>query len=219
MLHLPVVFGIGPVLALEVPLSRASFESALREGGACKRFDARWDYVVFHRSAEPLLAYVVDNLLQSALEQEITDTFVRVRLATPYTRVRMAACEAKQFGRPLDAQALWEDARTATTISLVVEMSTFSKKNDRESLDDQARYGVPPDTATVRGPQAKSVAIQRGHDRNATRVEPLSVTGGTGYLFPATALQGEGPFYLLIRTDVRDERLTLKLKHSALGHP
>jgi hypothetical protein len=152
MLLLPVVFGIAPVLALEVPLSRASFERALREGGSCGQSDARWDYVVFHKSADSIFATIVDNLLQSALEQEITDTFVTVRLATPYTRARMAACEAKQFGRPLDAQAPWEDARTATTISLIVEMSTHSTKNDRQSLDDQARHGVPPDTSTIRGP-------------------------------------------------------------------
>jgi len=63
----------------------------------------------------------------------------------------------------------------------------------------------------------KSVAIQRGQDRDATRVEPLSVIGGAEYLFPATALQGEGPFHVLIRTD--QSELRLKLKRPALADP
>lgn len=213
MLLLLVVPGIMPAHAVEVPLSRASFERALHEGGACERFDAQWNHVVFHKNAEPAVASLLEDLVQEALQQEFTETFVTVRLMTPYTRARMAACEAKQFGRPLDAQALWEAVRTVTTISLFVEMSTLLNTYDSEPLDGQARY---PDTERVPGPQMKSVAIQRGQDRE-TRVEPHSIIGGAEYLFPAAALQGQGPFYVLIRTDQSEH--SLKLKRSALGQP
>jgi hypothetical protein len=162
---------------------------------------------------------VVDALIQSYVSQEISQSFVTIRLATPYTRVMRAACRGKLLGEPIDAAALWEIARASTTVSLWVETATNSTKNDRESLDDQARYGLPPDTTRTSGPRVIGLALRRGDDRGAALVQPISGGGGVEFEFPATALQGKGPFYAIVRTEEPEMRMDLKLKRSALKQP
>src|SRR5262245_35720151 len=209
---------IAPVRAVEAPLSRASFDRAVKEGLSCKRIDKAAPYVIVKRGTEPFLATMLDDLFESTLGEEVSDSFVTVRLAPPYTRVRQAACEAKQFGEAFDAEAAWESARASATVTLTIETKTFSEPTLPMTVDMQDKYGTEPVTwQQFAGPLPVALTVRRGEGNGATVVPPVKELG-LEYEFPASALQGAGPLFLLIQTE-KDGPMTLKLRPSALRKP
>src|SRR5262245_28719920 len=202
--------GIAPAAAVESPLSRAAFERAVEQGRSCKNFKKVGPYVVVKRGTEPLVATIFDDLMQHYFDDEITQSFVTIRLDTPFTRARRAACDAMLLNGPFDEVAAWEKAGTSGIVTIYVETRTLSTKNDDLSRANQA-YGVPPETERKEGPRVIGVALRRGEGDGASLVEPISVGIGTEYEFPATALQGKGPFFLIIRTEAPEGQLTMRL--------
>jgi hypothetical protein len=65
-----LALGIAQVGAVEVPLSRASFERAVEEGRSCKRMEDSDAYVILKRGTEPVLAALL--LRTEAPEGRIT---------------------------------------------------------------------------------------------------------------------------------------------------
>ncbi|HET8946957.1 MAG TPA: hypothetical protein VFQ07_08235 [Candidatus Polarisedimenticolia bacterium] len=157
-------------------------------------------YVVVKKATESVLAAALEGVLQSYLSDTIDQSFVTVRLATPYLQVAWKACEARLTGSPLDVEGLWSTIQAASTVTLQVETKTSSTANDWSARHEKATSGVPPPTS---GPV----------------VRPVSVLGGVEYEFPATALQGEGPFYALVHAEEPRLDLVLKLKRSVLAKP
>lgn len=213
-----LVSGVAPASAVEAPLSRPSFERAVEEGRSCKRIDTSGPYVIVKRGTEPFLASLLDDLLETYLAEEVSDSFVTVRLGTPYTRVRQAACEAKLFGEPFDAQAAWESARASATVTLTIETKTVSKPTLPMTVDMEEKYGTEPVTLLSAGPVPVEVALRRGERDGATIVPPVRELGFE-YEFPASALQGEGPFFLIVHTEAPDGQAALKLRPSVLRKP
>jgi len=215
-----LVGGAAPACAAEVPLSRASFDRALAEGGRCKRL-SDGDYVVLRKkSTEPVLAAAIEATLAELFQNDTIDlSFVTVRLRTPYTEVTRKACEARLTNGPLDVEELWSTVQAATTVSLMVETKTSSTANDWSAREDEATLGVPPTTTQLPGPKVTEVSLRRGADRSGPVTQPVSLVGGAEYVFPATALQGEGPFYALVHAEEPRLRLELKLKRSVLARP
>src|SRR2546428_3676916 len=76
---------VGQTVALEAPLSRGSFQRALKEGRACKSFHDIGPYVAARKSLEGVAQAIVNNAIESP---DNSYSFVTVRLETPYTRVR-----------------------------------------------------------------------------------------------------------------------------------
>jgi hypothetical protein len=216
---LVLLLGIGSAQAVEVPLSRASFDRALEEGRRCTRLDDAGAYFAVKKRTESFLATILENVAQSYLDNEITQVLVTVRLSTPYTRARRAACEASLLGQPLDEGELWQTVAESTTVSIWVETETVSTKNDRASLEDQAEYHWPPETVHASGPRVRRVDLRRGKAPGAGIVLPVSGGGGVEEDFPATALQGRGPFYAIIHTEAPSPDLVLKLKPAVLTEP
>ena len=212
-----VALGIAPAGAIEAPLSRASFERAIEEGHACRKPAKAGPYVV-KRGADPVLATVLDDLFEAALEEEVSDSYVTLRLATPYTRVRLAACQARLYGGPLDVEALWDSARTWTTVTLDIDTKTISRPTLPMSADAEAKYGPVPSTRKEAGPWVAAAALRRGEGDGAVLVPSLGECNAQCE-FPAAALQGEGPFFLVLRTADPDAPIVLKLKSSLLRKP
>lgn len=209
--------GAVPALAVEAPLSRASFDRALEEGDRCHRFSDIKAYVVVKKSTESVLAATLDALLDSYLSDTIDQSFVTVRLTTPYLQVAWKACEAHLTGGPLDVEELWITVQASSTVTLQVETKTSSTANDWSARHDQAEFGVPPTTSRLPGPVVADVTLKRGEEGPVVR--PVSVLGGLVYEFPAAALQGEGPFFALVHTEEPRLDLVLKLKRSVLARP
>lgn len=216
---LVLFLGIGSARAVEVPLSRASFDRALEEGRRCTRLGDAGAYVAVEKRPESFLATILESVAQSFLDNEINQVLVTVRLSTPYTRARRTACESTILGQPFDAGELWQAAAASTTVSIWVETETVSTKNDRASQEDQAEYHVPPETVHAPGPGVRRVELRRGKVPGAGIVTPVSGGGGVEEVFPATALQGRGPFYAIIHTEAPSPDLVLKLKPAVLTEP
>jgi hypothetical protein len=214
---LPLLFvlGTGTAMALEAPLSRASFERALAEGRACESTRSVGPYLV----AKATLGGVAQSMMDNALEYpDTTYLVVTVRLETPYLRVRRLACQARLGGPPLDEAELWKAIRNSPTVSLWVETQTTHTANGSLPADVQLERGLTSDEVRTGGPRVQRVSLRRGSDRDAATVEPVS-EGGVAYDFPAEALQGKGPFYILVHTESPSIDQTLKLKPSALAKP
>ena len=212
-----LIAGALPTLALEVPLSRVSFDRAREEGGRCRRLSDVRTYVVVKKATESVLAAALDGALQSYLSDTIDQSFVTLRLSTPYLQVAWKACEARLTGSPLDVEGLWSTIQASSTVTLQVETKTSSTANDWSARHDQAAFGVPPPTSELPGPGVTDMSLRRGAEGPVVR--PLAVLGGVEYEFPATALQGNGPFFALVHTGEPRLDLVLKLKRSALAKP
>ena len=210
-----LLLAVGQAAALEVPLSRTSFERALREGRACESFHDMGPHVVARKSLEGVAQAIVNNAIESP---DTSYSFVIVRLETPYTRVRWLACQANLLGRPLDEEDLWRTVQGSATVSLLVETEALHTKNELVPLDDRLKDGLAPDPVRTGGPRVQRVALRRGNDRHAVVVDPIP-GDGVAYDFPAEALQGKGPFYAIIGTMTPPLERTLKLKRSALAEP
>jgi len=83
-----LLLAVGQAAALEVPLSRASFERALKEGGACESSHNMGPYFVARKRFEGMAQAIVDTAIEL---HDTSYSFVTVRLETPYTRVRWLA--------------------------------------------------------------------------------------------------------------------------------
>lgn len=211
--------GFAPGAAVEVPLTRASFERALQEGRSCKRPKSTGPYLVVKKGTEPFLAAVLGDLIEEFGDVKVSDSYVKVLLTTPYTRVKRAACLTALFGAPFDEAALWETARTSSTVTLQVETWTSTTITKPDAAENVEKYGVSaPTTVRESGPGVIGAALRRGEDRNAPLIQPVSEVA-LEYEFPASALQGEGPFYLVIGIDTPDKQVTVKLKKSVLEKP
>jgi hypothetical protein len=210
-----VALGIAPDAAVEVPLSRASFERALEEGRSCKRIETSSPYIIVKSGSEPWLATIVDDLIESVVSDVVSDSYVTVRLATPYTRVRSAACQANLYGSAFDEAAAWEAARSAETVGFELLTSTLSRTHPPLTVETEDRYGTEPTSVRSAGPRVAGVTLRRGEGDEAELVP--AVDTGLEYVVPASALQGAGPFFLVVRTEAPEGRLTLKLKQSVLG--
>jgi hypothetical protein len=66
------------------------------------------------------------------------------------------------------------------------------------------RYGTEPTTVQSVGPRVAGVALRRGEGDKAALVP--AVDTGLEYVIPASALQGAGPFFLLVRTEAPRDR-------------
>ena len=206
-----------PAGAVEAPLSRASFERAIEEGRSCRRIEKAGPYII-KRGKEPPLAALFDRLLQAFLAEEISDSFVTVHLATPYTRVRQAACMAKLYGTPFDEDAAWDSARTTSTVGLDFLTTTFSQPTLPMTVDAEGRYGTIPGTLRSPGSPVIHAALQRGEGDGAILI-PAEEKSPLEYVFPAAALQGRGPFFVVLQTEAPDGKVVLKLKPSLLKEP
>jgi len=206
---------VGQAVALEAPLSRGSFQRALKEGRACKSFHDIGPYVAARKSLEGVAQAIVNNAIESP---DTSYSFVTVRLETPYTRVRWLACQANLLGRPLDEEDLWGAVQGSATVSLLVGTEGLHTTNEVVPLDDRLKDGVAPDPVRTGGARVERVSLRRGNDRRAVVVDPIA-EDGVAYDFPAEALQGKGPFYAIIGTVSPSLDRTLKLKRSALAQP
>jgi hypothetical protein len=206
-----------PIHAVEVPLSRASFDRALEEGSRCRRYSDVTSYVVVRKGTESVLAAALEGVFQELFDDSIDQSFVTVRLATPYIQVAWKACEARLTGSPLDVEGLWNTIQASSTVTLEVQTRTSSTPNDAEARYDKEVLGIPPTASRLPGPGVTDVTLRRGAEGPV--VQPVSVLAGVSHEFPATALQGEGPFFVLVRTEEPPLDLVLKLKRSALAKP
>ena len=217
---LAAVIAAAPAQAVESPLSRASFDRAVAEGRACERLDAQGTYLVARQPASGVMAAVIEDLLQRTLDDAITTSYVTVLLTTPYTEARRAACEAKLFGGAFDVEALWSRLQALSTVWIRVETRGTYECNTTVSCDAAGEPNGPPALPQpVPGPHVESVVLRRGKDVDAVTIPSLQADGMDGYLFPATALQGNGPFYAVIHTTAPADPLTVKLKRSVVKRP
>lgn len=205
---------VGQAGAVEVPLSHASFERALGEGRACESIRDMDPPIAAKASLEGVAQAIVNNAIAYP---DSSYNFVTVRLDTPYARVRRLACQAKLSGGPLDEDEIWRAVKDSATISLWVVTESMQTKNDIP-VEDQLKHGLPEETVRTGGPRVERVALRLGKDRHAVVIDPIS-EGAAAYDFPADALQGRGPFYVIIHTVSPDMDRTLKLKRSALEEP
>jgi len=217
---IPLLLALGSVQvgAAEVPLSRASFERAVEEGRSCKRLETSDAYVILKRGTEPVLAALLEHLLEWFTGDTVSDSFVTVRLSTPYTLVRWSACLAKLQGSPFDAEAAWETARTASTVAFQFETKTIVQTHPPLTVATADRYGTEPATVQEAGPRVAEASLRRGEGENATILRAVE-SAGVESVFPAAALQGSGPLFLVLRTEAPEGRITLKLKPSLLRKP
>jgi hypothetical protein len=214
---LVLAFAIAPCAAVEAPLSRAAFDRAIEEGRSCRGTKKEGFYVV-KKGTAPLLEQILVAVIQSFVADETSESFVTLRLATPYTRVRLAACQAKLFGGSFDAEAAWASARTSATVTIQIETKTVSKPTRPLTADAEEKYGLTPGSPESGGPFVTGVALRRGEGEGATTVGPLGECN-LQCEFPATALHGEGPFFLVLRTADSDRPIVLQLKPSLLRRP
>src|SRR5262249_55862365 len=147
-----------------------------------------------------VLAAVVEGVMDTYARNDIAQSFVTVRLATPYTRVARKGCEAHLTGGAIDAEDLWSPVRDASTISIWVAQSTSTTLNEWASREKEGDTEGPPPTVRSAGPSVQEVALRRGEGPKGTVTQPSSGGGGVEYEFPAASLQGKGPFYVLVRT-------------------
>ena len=115
---------------------------------------------------------------------------------------------------------LWKKTEASTSIWVWPETKTVLDKHGRElSVADEEKYPPGSNTMTVPGPKVVSVTLRRGQSEDSPVVSPISGGIGTEYEFPASALDGEGPVYVMLRTEEPERRLALRLKSSVLRKP
>lgn len=213
------VLCVAPAQAVEVPLSRASSDRAIAEGGTCERLADAGSYVAASGSTSGLMGAMIESLMQHYLSDATTQSFVTVRLTTPYTLARRAACEAHLLGGDFDVESLWNRLQAVSVVRIRVETTATYEGNTIVTRDAQGEYSPPYSTHPVAGPRVERAGLRRGQDANAITLQPVAGGGGVDYEFPATALQGKGPFYTVIHTTVPDTDMAVKLKRSIVRLP
>jgi hypothetical protein len=208
-----------PALAVEVPLTRPSFDRAIAEGQTCERLADAGSYVAASRNTSGVMGAMIEGLMQHFLSDANTQSFVTVRLTTPYTQARRAACEAHLSGGDFDVEALWDRLQTVSRVLIWVETDATYKGNTIVTSEAMGDYSPPATTHRVPGPQVERVALRHGGGSDAITVQSIAGGGGVDFEFPATALQGEGPFYAVIHTTAPEIDTTVKLKRSVVRLP
>jgi hypothetical protein len=192
---------------------------AIPEGQSCARLEAAGPYVAAKRCVSSVLAAMIEGVLQHYLSDANTQSYVTIRLTTPYTQARRSACEAHLLGGDFDAEALWSRLRDASTVSIWVETYGTYEGNTAVAREAMGDLGDTPTVHEVPGPNVERVAFRRGKGPGALTMQPVAGGGGVEYEFPATALQGEGPFYVVIHAASPEFDAAVKLKRSIVRLP
>ena len=171
--RLPILFVLtvctptGPAVAIEAPLTRASFDRAIEEGRTLEDW---------HDVGPPLVGSArvagafLQNLLEGLLGGDLTDAAALIFVETPYVRARVAAWDARVRRKDLDVEALWTSLQSDRRVRLYATFIAGVWEGAQRDGPDSSLGNLNTRSFPVR----EVVLHLRAKDRAVTDVQPLA---------------------------------------------